>query len=147
MLSVSITVFLVHIKKKYLIHTYPLQMNKNQLEERLIDFAVSIIAITKQLPSMKIGNHMTGQLLRSGTSPALNYGESRSAESKKDFIHKLQVVLKELRESHVALRIIKKSNLVKEQSEINSAIEECNELISIFVKSIQTAHKNNKKPK
>ncbi|MEX0723840.1 MAG: four helix bundle protein [Gracilimonas sp.] len=116
-------------------------MNKIELEERLVLFAVTTIEIINELPSSKAGKHISGQLLRSGTSPALNYAESRSAESLKDFIHKLQIVLKELRESHVCMRIIHKSKLHKNESKIITALKECDELISIFVKSVQTANK------
>jgi four helix bundle protein len=81
-------------------------MDKFNLEERLIDFGVLVIDIINELPNTKAGNHLAGQLVRSGTSPALNYGEAQSAESRKDFIHKLKVVLKELRESFICLKII-----------------------------------------
>lgn len=64
-------------------------MNKFDLEERLTDFAVKIIEIVDDIPNSKAGNHLSGQLVRSGTSPALNYGEAQSAESRKDFIHKV----------------------------------------------------------
>jgi four helix bundle protein len=73
-------------------------MNKFELEDRLVDFAVLIIDIVDNLPNTKAGNHLAGQLVRSGTSPALNYGEAQSGESRKDFIHKIKIVLKELRE-------------------------------------------------
>ena len=68
----------------------------DDIEERLIDFAVRVIRVSKALPETPEGRHISGQLLRSGTSPAPNYGEARSAESKKDFLHKLKIVLKEL---------------------------------------------------
>lgn len=114
---------------------------KNDLEERLIDFAVEIIHFIEVIPNTKAGNHLGGQLLRSGTSPALNYGEARSSESKKDFIHKMKVCLKELRESHNCLRMLNKAKLFKSQDQIKGLIKEANELISIFVKSIETASK------
>ncbi len=117
-------------------------MKKHELEIRLIDFAVLIIEIVKELPDNKVANHLAGQLLRSGTSPALNYGEAQSAESRKDFIHKIKVVLKELRETLICLKIIIKSNLVKSSSKIEKAIKENDELISIFVKSVETAQRN-----
>ena len=79
------------------------------LEVRLIDFAVQIIEIVETLPKTRAGNHIAGQLVRSGTSPASNYGEAQSAESRNDFIHKMKIALKELRETHVWLRIIEKS--------------------------------------
>jgi four helix bundle protein len=88
------------------------------------------------------GNHLSGQLLRSGTSPALNYGEAQGGESRKDFIHKIKIVLKELRETFVCLKIIQRSKLHKSEEKINDAIKQNNELISIFVKSAETAQKN-----
>ncbi|HBX65804.1 MAG: four helix bundle protein [Balneola sp.] len=119
-------------------------MKRAELENRLIDFSVTIIKLTKGLPLSQINKHLSGQLIRSGTSPALNYGEAQSAESLKDFIHKLQIVLKELRESFVILKIIDRANLYNDKPELDSALNECNQLISIFVKSVQTAHKRNK---
>ncbi len=118
---------------------------KYNLEERLIEFAVMIIGITESLANTRAGNHLAGQLVRSGTSPALQYGEAQSAESKNDFIHKLKILLKELRESLVALKIIKKTLLSGKMSLTEQGIVECNELISIFVKSVETARKNNQK--
>ena len=70
-------------------------MNKFDLEDRLIDFSVLIIKIVNGMINTKAGNHLSGQLVRSGTSVALNYGEAQSAESRKDFIHKMKIVLKE----------------------------------------------------
>lgn len=116
-------------------------MNKADLEERLIKFSELIIKILEDIPSNKAGNHFSGQLVRSGTSPALNYGEARSAESLKDFIHKLQVILKELRESYVCLKIIQYSNLYTSEKHLLNGLSESNELISIFVKSVQTSRK------
>jgi four helix bundle protein len=118
-------------------------MNKHDLEERLISFAVLIIDIIETMPDTKAANHLAGQLLRSGTSPALNYGEAQSGESRRDFIHKLKIVLKELRESNINLKIISRTKLYKTEDRINVALSEINELISIFVKSIETAQKNN----
>jgi four helix bundle protein len=125
-------------------------MNENpkrkfDLEARLIEFAVMIIEISESLNNTKAGNHIEGQLLRSGTSPALHYGEAQSAESRNDFIHKLKVLLKELRETLVALKIIKRVSLTKKMDLVEKGIVESNELISIFVKSIETAKKNNSK--
>ena len=112
------------------------------LEERLIQFALLMIATVELLPSTKIGGHIGGQLLRSGTSPAFNYGEAQVAESRDDFIHKMKICLKELKETHVALQIVKRKPLVSDQNEMDKTIAECKELISIFVKSIETARKN-----
>lgn len=82
-------------------------IRKFNLEERLIEFAVLIIEIVENLNNTRAGNHIAGQLVRSGTSPALHYGEAQSAESINDFVHKLKILLKELRESLVSLKIIK----------------------------------------
>ena len=119
-------------------------MNKFDLEERLIEFSVLIIDIVHEMPNSKAGNHLSGQLVRSGTSVSLNYGEAQSGESRKDFIHKIMVVLKELRETHVCLKIIHRAKLYKAESTILDAKKEANELISIFVKSVETARNNMK---
>ena len=122
-------------------------MNKNDLEERLINFAVKIIEIVQAMPENKSSNHLAGQLLRSGTSTALNYGEAQSGESRKDFIHKINIVLKELRESNVCMKIIQRTKLFSQDEKINSALKENNELISIFVKSVETAKRNDLRTK
>ena len=111
-------------------------MKKSEFEERLIDFSVLIIEIVNELPNTKAGNHLAGQLVRSGTSPALNYGEAQSGESRKDFIHKIKIVLKELRETYICLKIISRANLFKSNTKLEKAITENDELISIFVKSV-----------
>jgi len=118
------------------------KMNKFDLEERLIDFAVLIVEICENMKDTKSSNHLAGQLIRSGTSPALNYGEAQGGESRKDFIHKIKIVLKELRESYVCLKIIYRSKLCKSEEKMKLAMNENNELISIFVKSAETAQKN-----
>ncbi len=109
------------------------------LEDRLIEFALSIISIVEGLPSKRTTNHIGGQLLRSGTSPAPNYGEAQSAESRKDFIHKMKIALKELRESRIWLLIIQRKKYVRPEKTIETVLNECLELIKIFVKSIKTA--------
>lgn len=121
-------------------------MNKNDLEERLINFAVLIVDIIETMPDTKAANHLASQLIRSGTSPALNYGEAQSGESRRDFIHKIKIVLKELRESSICLKIIYRTKLYKTIEKINLALSESNELIAIFVKSVETAQKNSQKP-
>jgi four helix bundle protein len=109
------------------------------LEDRLIAFGVRIIRLAEVLPKTRAGNHIAGQIIRSGTSPAPNYGEAQSAESRSDFIHKMQICLKELRETRVWLLMTAKANLVKSASPLDSLIEENNQLISIFVTSVKTA--------
>ena len=107
-----------------------------------------IIEVTESLANTRAGNHLAGQLVRSGISPALQYGEAQSAESRNDFMHKLKILLKELRESLVALKIITKVSLCSKLKLTEEVMTECNQLISIFVKSVATAKKNNivKKP-
>jgi four helix bundle protein len=109
------------------------------LEDRLIDFAVAMIDIVEALPGTRAGNHIAGQLIRSGTSPAPNYGEAQSAESRKDFIHKMKISLKELRETRVWLRIIFKKSFIRPVTQVELGLSECQELILIFAKSIVTA--------
>lgn len=109
-----------------------------ELENRLIDFAVRIVNVVESLPKSKAGNHVAGQLVRSGTSPAPNYGEAQSAESRKDFLHKMKIALKELRETMIWLKIIERKPLC-EPNKMKEIIKECDELIAIFVTSIKTA--------
>ena len=116
-------------------------MNSKELENRLINFAVDIIDLVKNNEDNYAGKHLSGQIIRSSTSVPLNYGEAQSAESKRDFIHKMQISLKELRETYVNLRIIEKAKLNKSIEKLNELISESNELISIFIKSVETAKK------
>lgn len=90
-------------------------MNQHELEDRLIDFAAIIIETIGLLPADTAGKHLAGQMIRSGTAPALNYGEARAAESRRDFIHKNKVILKELRETLICYKIISRANLVPNQ--------------------------------
>lgn len=113
-------------------------MTKTELQDRLINFSVLIIKLTRVIKKDIAGNTLANQIVRSGTSPALNYGEAIGAESQKDFIHKMQIVLKELRESFVSLQIIKKAELCSNIEIVDKALDEANQLISIFVKSITT---------
>ena len=112
----------------------------DDIQERLINFAVTIIELCALLPKTQAGRHVAGQLLRCGTSPAPNYGEARGAESKNDFIHKLGVVLKELNESNIWLEIIKRCNMLQ-LNILTPIIKECNELCKIISSSIQTVGK------
>ena len=99
----------------------------------------------ESLPKRKVANHIAGQLIRCGTSPAPNYGEAQSAESRSDFIHKMKVALKVLRETKVWLLMIVRAKLIKPVSKLEPLIKENDELISIFVTSIKTAKQNKKK--
>jgi four helix bundle protein len=111
---------------------------KYDLEERLIDFAIIVSDIVEGLPATRIGNYIAGQLIRSG----LNYGEAQSAESRNAFIHKMKVILKELRESLISLKITERKALYN-MEKVAAAKNECNQLVAIFVKSIETTKKNN----
>ncbi|MCB0662095.1 MAG: four helix bundle protein [Saprospiraceae bacterium] len=111
-------------------------MDANKLEERLITFAVETVKFLRQQPNTILSIPIKKQLVRACTSPALNYGEARGAESKRDFIHKLKLVLKELRETHITLRIIKGLN--GENPDLNELLNEANQLIAIFVKATKT---------
>lgn len=117
---------------------------KYDLEDRLIDFATQIINLVELLPASKSSAHLANQLVRSGTSPALNYGEAQSAESRNDFIHKMRICLKELRETKVILKIIIKAKLGNNEQSIGPLLIENDELISIFMKSVATALQNKK---
>jgi four helix bundle protein len=108
------------------------------LEERLITFASKMIDVAEGLPKTPAGKHLSGQILRSGTSPALNYGEARGAESSSDFVHKIKICIKELRETFICLQIIEKRNWFQE-GKLKEILIENNELISIFVASAKTA--------
>lgn len=118
-------------------------MKSGDLEDRLINFAVRVLNVTEPLPSTKAGNHIAGQLVRSGTSPAPNYGEAQSAESRRDFVHKMKICLKELRETLIWLRIVERKPMC-EASRLAEIIKECDELIAIFVSSIKTAEEKAK---
>ncbi|RYE01266.1 MAG: four helix bundle protein [Sphingobacteriales bacterium] len=111
------------------------------LDERLIDFSVAVIILSEKLPNSIAGKHICGQITRSGTAPALQYAEAQAAESPADFIHKMKVALKELRETYAALRIIKKIGWCAGEP-LQNLLRENNELISIFVTSVKTARKN-----
>lgn len=113
------------------------------LEQRLIDFTILIVKIAESLDKSEVAKHVYGHLIRSAISSALHYGEVKDAESRNDFIHKVKVILKELRETFIALKIIQQVPLTNNLKIIFKGITECNELISIFVKSIETARKNN----
>ena len=116
---------------------------KFDLESRLIDFSLTVIDIVESLPSSRVGSHIANQLVRSGTSPAANYGEALSVESRTDFVHKMRVSLKELRETRIWLLIIQRKGLVKPEAALRVLKENC-ELIAIFAASINTAKRKGK---
>jgi four helix bundle protein len=113
------------------------QARADELEERLIDFAVRIVILSANLPRTPAGKHIAGQILRSGTSPAPNYGEARGAESPADFVHKLGIVLKELNETSIWLKVIERSRLLRKEL-IKDIIRENTELCRIFTASTKT---------
>ncbi len=112
------------------------------LQDRLIDYAVRIIKLSEVLPETRVGKHISSQILRSGTSPAPNYGEAQSAESPADFVHKLKIALKELRETEIWLKIIMRAQMVKPAVLVEPLLQETDELIAILFKSVETANKN-----
>ena len=116
-------------------------MAKHDLEDRLIQFAKAVCQIGATLPRSPLGQHVSLQLARSSTSPFANYGEVQSAESRRDFIHKLGICLKELREARTWLKFLREMDLCAVAS-LDSALRECDELLAIIASSIQTARRN-----
>jgi four helix bundle protein len=110
------------------------------MEERFLDFAARICSLVEALPDTKTGRHIAGQMIRCGTSPAPNYAEACAAESRNDFTHKLGIVLKELRETRIWLKLTAKTASMK-KSRLNPLIDECSELMNIGA-SIVTAKAN-----
>ncbi|HID69947.1 MAG TPA: four helix bundle protein [Desulfobacterales bacterium] len=115
------------------------------LEERLLEYSVRIIKVVEQLSDTKAGKHVAGQLLRSGTSPYPNHGEAQAAESRRDFIHKMGISLKELRETERWLKLIHRVPLIEKPELLTDILQETDELLKIFVTSIKTAKKKQTK--
>jgi four helix bundle protein len=113
----------------------------DDLQDRLINFAVMIITFCSKLPKTEAGRHIAGQLVRSGTAPAPHYGEARSAESKRDFLHKLRIALKEMNESAVWLEIIERAEMVPKCDMVEIRTE-CDELCRILGASVRSVMKN-----
>jgi four helix bundle protein len=114
---------------------------KYDLEDRLLEFALEIVQLVESLPSTRAGNHIAGQLLRCGTSPLSNHGEVEAAESRKDFLHKLRICLKELRGTKRWLRLSGRLKLTQ-ASDLTLCLNEVEELIRIFAASVRTAEEN-----
>ena len=124
-------------------------MNSNQdnifnLENRLINFSVQIIKFASTIPNNFIGIHLANQIVRSGTSCTLNYSEAKGGESRRDFIHKINLVIKELRESLTNLKILSRCLNYKPEHPIFKIMKENNELIAIFIATVNTAKRNQK---
>jgi four helix bundle protein len=109
------------------------------LEDRLLEFAARVLRLVEHLPRTSAGKHVAAQLLRSGTSPLPNHGEAQAAESAKDFVHKMRICLKELRETDRWLKLVMRVPLIRPPSKVSSLLAETDELIRIFVSSIRTA--------
>jgi four helix bundle protein len=114
-------------------------MTPRELEDRLIVFAINIIRLSDGIKQSIGGRNLAEQIVRSSSSTAQNYGEAQSAESGRDFVHKLGICLKEMRETFINLRIIDGAGLHADQQLLDNLKTESNELISIFVKSIETS--------
>ena len=112
------------------------------LENRLLEFASAVIDLSEKLPATRAGNHVAGQILRSGTAPLPNHGEAESAESRDDFIHKLKICLKELRETRRWARLIQCKGWAKNETTLLFVLGKADELIRIFMASIKTARQN-----
>ena len=119
--------------------------NKYDLEDRLVEYSCRMMDVVEALPNTRAGNYIAGQLIRSCISPTFNYGEVQAAESRNDFIHKLGVVLKELKGCRTALKIIRQKEMIKPIKKTNVIYKETEELIAIIAKSIETAEKNRDK--
>ena len=117
------------------------------LEDRLVEFGSRVIDVVEALPNTRAGNYIAGQLIRCGLAPALLYGEAQGAESRDDFIHKMKINLKELKETRVCLKLIIRREMIKPSNRLDELRKECEELIKISSKSIETAKKNNKETK
>ena len=112
------------------------------LQDRLVEYAVRIIELSEALPNTKAGKYVSSQILRSGTSLAPNYGEAQSAESKADFVYKLKIALKELRETEIWLKIIARARMIESASQLAPLLQETDELIAILFTSVKTARKS-----
>ncbi len=114
-------------------------MNAFELESRLIEYACRVMEMAEKLPETYGARHLASQIIRSATSSALNYGEVQGAESRDDFIHKMKICQKELRETFVCLKLIEKRGWFA-QGKLTALINESNELIAIFVASSKTVN-------
>lgn len=109
----------------------------DDIETRLVDFAVVVIELTEKLPTTRIGDHLTGQLLRSGTSPAAYYAEAATIDNDEDAVHTLKLCAKELNETRIWLKIIGHSKMLR-QDIVAKPLHECDELCQIIKSEIKT---------
>ncbi|MDZ7742587.1 MAG: four helix bundle protein [Bacteroidota bacterium] len=114
---------------------------RKEIENRLIGFSVEVIDLSKSMGNEFVDKYMANQIIRSSTSAALNYGEAQGAESRNDFIHKVSVVLKELRETHINIMIISRSKLKADKKLMAHLPDESNQLVAIFQKTVMSARK------
>ena len=121
-------------------------MREYDLEDRLVEFAVLVCEIAERPPKNQVGKHLSGQLTRCGTAAAPNYAEAQNAESRRDFIHKMKICLKELGEARVWLKFAKRRGIAK-NAPIDEGLRESEELIRIFSASIKTAQRNDQRDK
>lgn len=119
-----------------------MESKKYDLEDRFVDYTCRMIDVVESLPNTRAGNYIAAQLVRSCHSPTFNYGEAQGAESRNDFIHKMGVILKELKECRTALKIVIKKQMIKPVDKLTPIFKETEELIAIIGKSISTAEKN-----
>ena len=132
------------LNKQFSLFEKNMDKRKFDLEDRLVNYTCRMIDVIEALPNTRAGNYIAGQLIKSCHSPTFNYGEVQAAESRNDFIHKMGIVLKELKECRTALKIILKKEMIKPKERLDEVYKETEELIAIVAKSISTA-KNNKK--
>jgi len=118
------------------------RLRKYDLEDRLLEFAATVIDVSEKLPNTLAGNHLAGQFLRAGTSPYGNHGEAQAPESAEDFIRKMKVCLKELRETRRWARLIVRQRWLGNDSKLAFVLTEGEELVRIFNASIRTAERN-----
>ena len=121
------------------------ETRKYDLEERFLRFTERVLDVIEALPSTRVGSHIAGQLTRCGTAPLANCGEAQSAESRADFVHKLKVALKELREARVWMLLIQRKAMAGPSENLAPLLQECDELASILFASIRTAKENQAK--
>lgn len=119
-----------------------MKLTAQQLSDRLLDLAIRVIGLINSLPKTAVGRHVGRQLLRAGTSPGANYEEACGAESHGDFAHKIGIVLKELKETRYWIRLARRALLIKPGKRLDPLLEEVEQLVAIFGKSVSTVRKS-----